>query len=110
MIHGQRIDLVEANTFASRLKGLLGTQKPPLDGIIIYPCQSIHTFFMNYSIDVFFLTRELRLLKSYRALRPWRHTLFYPNAFYVIETAVNLLPTALKKNDQFEWVKESSNV
>lgn len=36
------------------------------------PCQSIHTCFMRFELDVFFLDTEGRVLKASRAVRPWR--------------------------------------
>ena len=44
---------------ASRRKGLLGRAALPDDAaIIIAPCNSIHTFFMQFSIDVAFVARD----------------------------------------------------
>ncbi|GGM30643.1 hypothetical protein GCM10011351_15990 [Paraliobacillus quinghaiensis] len=48
-----------ADSFLKRLKGLMFTEK--LDsgnGLYINPCQSVHTFFMNYAIDIIYLNEE----------------------------------------------------
>lgn len=50
------VKVVEADSFFKRLKGLMFTEK--LDsgsGIHIKPCQSVHTFFMNYAVDIIYL-------------------------------------------------------
>jgi uncharacterized membrane protein (UPF0127 family) len=58
---------------SSRRKGLLGRDSlPPESALIIAPTNAIHTFFMRFAIDVAFMSREGRVLKVYRALRPWR--------------------------------------
>jgi uncharacterized membrane protein (UPF0127 family) len=69
----------------SRRRGLLGRDK--LDkgaALIIAPCSSIHTFFMRFAIDVVFVARDGRVLKTYSALVPWRIA-FSIGAFAVIE-------------------------
>ncbi|WP_245959486.1 DUF192 domain-containing protein [Neobacillus piezotolerans] len=48
--------VANADSFFKRLKGLMFTKDLPAGhGLIIQPCQSIHTFFMNYPIDVVYL-------------------------------------------------------
>ncbi|HET7627860.1 MAG TPA: DUF192 domain-containing protein [Bacillales bacterium] len=38
--------------FFRRLLGLMSTKGlPPAEALLLKPCRSIHTFFMNYSID-----------------------------------------------------------
>ncbi len=45
-----------ADSFFKRLKGLMFTKNLPAGhGLLIKPCQSIHTFFMKYPIDVVYL-------------------------------------------------------
>lgn len=46
----------EAKSFLKRLRGLMFTKHlPDGEALLIQPCRSIHTFFMNYSIDVLYL-------------------------------------------------------
>jgi uncharacterized membrane protein (UPF0127 family) len=57
----------------SRNKGLLGRDSlPEGQALILAPCNSIHTFFMRFSIDVLFMARDGRVLKLARALPGWR--------------------------------------
>ncbi|MBP2654125.1 MAG: hypothetical protein H6Q73_1694 [Firmicutes bacterium] len=66
-------DAVVADTFYTRLRGLIGT--PCLlngQGLLIRPCNSIHTVGMRYSIDVLFLSSDLRIIKMVSALKPLR--------------------------------------
>ena len=61
-----------ADTFASRLSGLLG-QPQLAQGIAlaIEPCSSVHGVGMRFAVEVCFLDRAGAVL-SIRALAPWR--------------------------------------
>ena len=62
-----------AATFWRRLKGLLGTKELlPGQGLLIRPCNSVHTIGMAYSLDVVFLSRDFQVLRVVEALRPAR--------------------------------------
>ncbi len=62
-----------ADTFLKRLVGLQFRKALPGDsGLCIWPCSSIHTCFMRFSIDVWMLDRQGRVLKCRRRVRPWR--------------------------------------
>ena len=53
-------DLKVADSLYPRMKGLLGTAAiGENSGLWIHRCNSVHTFFMNYAIDVVFLDHEL---------------------------------------------------
>lgn len=55
--------LTKADTAWSRMRGLLGTdQLPNENGLWIIPCNSVHTFFMRYPIDLIFVDADLRVL------------------------------------------------
>ena len=76
---------------ASRRKGLLGRHS--LDNetaIILAPCNSIHTFFMHFSIDVAFVARDGRLLSIYGSVPAWRIRIGL-RAFAVVELAAGTL-------------------
>jgi hypothetical protein len=71
----------------TRTRGLLGRAGLPLDAVmIIAPCNSIHTFFMQFAIDVVFADRDGKILKISRALKPWRIA-FAWGAFATLEFA-----------------------
>ena len=64
---------VVAESFFTRLRGLLGRSELPRDeGILIVPCSSVHTWFMRFPIDVVFLDRDLRVVGVAADVRPWR--------------------------------------
>ncbi len=56
-----------------RMRGLLA--RAPLgvgEGLLIAPCNGIHTVGMRYAIDVVFIDRDGRVLRVTRALPPLR--------------------------------------
>ena len=71
----------------TRNRGLLGRSSLADDqALILAPCSSIHTFFMQFAIDVAFVDREGRVLRVRKALGPWRLQVAF-GAFAVIEFA-----------------------
>ena len=74
-----------ADTFFRRLKGLLGTDRLPLHcGLLISPCNSVHTFGMRYPITVLFIDEQDVVLKAVDWLKPGRIAWCFKSA-YVIE-------------------------
>lgn len=62
-----------ADSSKKRRKGLLGRKGlSPGGGLWIQPCESVHTFGMQFSIDLVYLDRTLRIRKVQSNVRPWR--------------------------------------
>jgi uncharacterized protein len=62
-----------ADSAAKRNKGLLGrTGLSAGEGLWIVPCESVHTFGMQFSIDLVYLNRDLRIKKTRSNVPPWR--------------------------------------
>jgi len=79
-------NLVLANTALKRLRGLMGRKGLSVnEALWLRPCNSIHTFWMRFAIDVLFLDRQLRIVKLVENLRPFRLTLPATRAASVIE-------------------------
>jgi uncharacterized protein len=77
----------------SRRKGLLGRDTfDPGSALIIAPCGAIHTFFMRFAIDVVFVARDGRVLKTYAAV-PRRRIAFSLAAFAAIEFPAGAIST-----------------
>lgn len=90
-----------ANNAIDRLMGLMFTKTlPGCDGLLIEPCNSIHTFFMRYPIDVLFLDRNKKIVKIVRNIKPWRMTWMYWKATSVLELAGNSLSPEIKEGEQ----------
>ena len=94
-----------AQNFFHRLKGLMFDQKmEAFDGLLITRCNSIHTFFMNFNIDVIFLDKEYRIVKIKRDIKPWRMSPFYFSASSVLELKGGTLSNEIRENDQLEVI------
>lgn len=62
-----------ANSFFSRLIGLLGRKSLEVDeGLWIKPCRGMHTVGMRFSLDVVFLDAQNRAIKVVTGLTPFR--------------------------------------
>jgi uncharacterized protein len=62
-----------ADGFGSRFLGLMGRNGwTDSDGMVIEPCSSIHCFFMRMPIDVIFVDRDWRVVRTVESLKPWR--------------------------------------
>ena len=67
-------DAVEvADTSAKRRVGLLKHERlEPGTGLWIVPCESVHTFFMKFPIDLVYLDRKRKVRKVRNAVPAWR--------------------------------------
>jgi len=78
--------VVIADTLFGRIKGLLGSKDFRWgEALIIKRCNSIHTFFMCFPIDVLFINSKNKIIFMKQALLPWRVSRICWQAKYVIE-------------------------
>lgn len=79
-------DLMVADSFFKRLKGLMFTKELlPESALYIYPCSGIHTYFMNYNIDVLYLDINNIILAIDEDMKPGKIGKYVKNAVGVIE-------------------------
>lgn len=77
--------LMVADTGGKRRKGLLGRRQLLAgEGLWIVPCESVHTFFMQFPIDLIYLDRHHRIRKLRSGVVPWRISACF-SAYSVIE-------------------------
>lgn len=89
-----------ANNPISRMIGLMFKKEMKnYDGLLIRPCNSIHTFFMRFSIDAVFLNKDFKVIRIYRDLKPWRMTTIIWKANQVLELKAGTLPDNVKEGD-----------
>lgn len=75
-----------ADTALTRMRGLLG--RDGLDrgtGLVLTPCNSVHTWFMRFAIDVLFLDRAGTVVRAVPSLVPFRLAWGGPRARTTIE-------------------------
>ncbi len=110
MIHGYLtapncvINNVSKTTFFfERMRGLLGTRELGDRSLLIAPCSSVHTFAMHYAIDLVFIDKHWRVIKTVNSLKPWRMAAAR-NAAMVLELAAKRLQELpLNIGQQLEW-------
>ena len=92
-----------ADSFFTRLRGLLGTGSLLAgEGLVIRPCNSIHTFGMSYPIDVVFAGSDNRVLKTVTCIGAGRLSMCRGSR-YVVELPVGaLLRTDTQVGDYLE--------
>lgn len=93
-----------ADDSATRRKGLLGRQELRMgEGLWIRPCEAVHTFFMQFPIDLVYLDRNLCVKKVRSNVRPWRLSACL-TAHSVLELASGTIrETQTKPGDKIEF-------
>ncbi len=99
-------NVLVANTISSRMLGLMFKTKVQngADGLLIDPCNSIHTFFMKFPLDIVFMGRNGEVIKIIRNIVPWRMTCIYFKAVKTLELPAGKLPLDLLEGDCLEVV------
>ena len=96
-----------AKNFFTRSIGLL-SRKSISDGeaLIIKPCNSIHTFFMKFDIDVIFVNKKNKIIAIYENVPKNKILPIHLTSCYVIELPAG---TSERKNIKKEDVIEIRN-
>ena len=103
IVLGSEIKL--ADTTLSRMIGLMfKKQMNGFDGLLIKPCNSIHTFFCRYNLDILFLDKDMKIVKIIRNLKPWRMTWIYFKSCQVLELNGGTLSNKVKEGDTLEVI------
>lgn len=78
-----------ADGFLTRFVGLLMSRPLLLNqGLLIKPCNSVHTVGMRFPIDVIYLSPEMQIIKIVANLPAWRFS-YCKGAKYALEVAAN---------------------
>ena len=86
------------------MRGLLAS--PPLkanEGLLIVPCSLVHTIGMNYAIDLVFLDKQWTIVKTVKALKPWRMAASNAASMVLELAAGSLDQLQLTNGQQLEW-------
>jgi uncharacterized membrane protein (UPF0127 family) len=87
-----------ADSAAKRNKGLLGRKGlEPGGGLWIIPCESVHTFFMQFAIDLIYIDRDFRIKKVRRAVGPWRLSVCF-SAHSILELPAGTIAATHTRN------------
>lgn len=97
--------MIVARDMMLRIKGLMfSADLPDCDGFLIAPCNSIHTFFMRYPLDIVFLDKNFKVVKVIYDLSPWRMTWMYLRSHQVLEMKAGTLIKNLNKGETLEAI------
>ena len=98
----EKIDVEYADTFLRRLIGLMG--KKDINYALVFTNltdSSIHTHFMRFDIDVYFLDDDKKVFEK-ATLAPWKFYSPQKKAKYIIETKKDALK--IKIGDCLEFL------
>jgi uncharacterized protein len=94
-----------AATGPTRRKGLLGRASLlPGQGLWIVPCESVHTFFMGFPIDLVYLDRNHRIKKVRSAVGAWRISACFSAQSVLELPAGTIRGTRTERGDTLEFV------
>lgn len=102
-----------ADTFIQRFRGLMFSDSfpPQSDGLLLSPCNSVHTMFMRYKLDVLFLDRDGRVLHVIDAMPPWRFSPVVRGARRVLEVSSGTIAQyGVSVGDRLEFINEGKVV
>ena len=93
-----------ANGFIDRLLGLIPYKRlSENEGMFLTECSSIHTFFMNFPIDCFFIDKCFKVVKIKRNIPPMNVAIGSFSTKHIIEvSSVRRKPLSLDINDIVE--------
>ena len=95
--------LAVADSFRGRFWGLMGTKDlHSSEGLALIPCNSVHSFFMKFPIDVLFLDAQGRVLHCHEAMKPWHIGSIVPGARSVIEAKSGVFGETVRVGDIVE--------
>ena len=78
-------DVYIADSFWERFKGLMIVPKEKSFNLLIKKCNSIHTCFMKFNIDVYCLDKDFKVVKKYTNVKPFSFILPVKNTCQILE-------------------------
>lgn len=74
-----------ADSFFERFKGLMFISKEKSFNILIKNCNSIHTCFMKFNLDIYCLDKDYNILKIHKNIKPFKFILPLKNVKHILE-------------------------
>lgn len=94
-----------ADRLWSRVRGYLARPEPEEgEGILLVPCNAVHTFGVPFPLDILFLGADGTVLDTEEELRPWRWTRRVSRARYVLEVPSGTIRASeTERGDELTW-------
>ena len=107
---GEAIEV--AASAAQRAKGLLGRDcLADGQGLLFKSCSSLHTFFMQFPIDVIFTDRKGKVLKSAREVKPFKVVMAPFRSYYALELPVGTIDgSSTRVGDRVVFLEEDDEL
>ncbi|HSH74680.1 MAG TPA: DUF192 domain-containing protein [Longimicrobiales bacterium] len=99
-----------ADTVWARLRGYLFRPPPRAgEGMLLTPCNAIHTWGMRFPLDVIHLDAGGRVLEVSKSLTPWKTSGRVVNGRYVLEVPVGTVEaTGTAVGDICSWTRPTT--
>lgn len=78
-------DVFVAETFFERLKGLMFIKKEKAFNLLFKKCNSVHTCFMKFNLDIYCLDEDFNIVKIYNNIKPFRFIPPIRNCKHILE-------------------------
>lgn len=78
-------DVYVAESFFDRFKGLMFVSKQNSFKLLIKNCNSIHTFFMKFNIDIYCLDQDYNIIKIHKNIKPFKFILPLKKVKHILE-------------------------
>lgn len=82
-------NVFSAETFYERLKGLMFYPPENKRFLLIRNCNSVHTCFMKYNIDIVGLDSNFQIIKIFKSVKPFRFVLPQKDVCHIFEIPSN---------------------
>jgi uncharacterized membrane protein (UPF0127 family) len=93
-----RIDLELKSSFFQKFRGLLGVKHlGEKQGIVLVGCKQVHTFWMQFPIDIVVLDKDFKIIDFVGDLKANKISPYYRRGYYIIELATNPINEKLFK-------------
>lgn len=103
---GEAIEV--ADTAVRRVKGLLGREcLEDGQGLLFKQCSSLHTLFMRFPIDIVFMDKKGKVLKTAKAVKPFKLVAAPLRAYYALELPDNaIVRSETRTGDHLTFAEE----
>lgn len=100
-ILGSRVEV--ATSLRRRTIGLMFRESMgEIDGLMVERCNSVHTCFQCFPMDVIFLSSDYTVVKVIRSMKTWRFTRMYLRARRALELPAGSVPAFITVGSMLE--------
>lgn len=78
-------DIYIAESFYEKFKGLMFISKQKSFKLLIKNCNSVHTCFMKFNLDIYCLDKDYKIITVYTNIKPFRFILPTKKVCHILE-------------------------